>query len=687
MADDEGRGTVLDLPLVRLFAPPEARPPDDLTTNPEPADGSGYPTLAPGPAAVPPDHLSLPDAIVPGDDETPIGTLLTRASGPGESRSRTAMSTAMVIAAATAVVCLRGCASAVEWMHARAEHHQAVRSRATGSTGTGGTGGGGSGRGTGRVPSSLDYGRRSTGHHGHSPSGGRAGGRGGGTLGLGTGPGGRAAGRAGAGQHGASHNTGPGGRHRPGGTPARLGADSGSARRDRRHRDPEKTGGAKGSSKSTSGSPLHGGGRAPGGARSPHSSALAGRDGSRDGKSGGKRPKHHRNGVHGASGQEGGGRAGTWSALGRRLTPTGRAQARTGRATARTEALAARGRLRDARRADRDERRWTRGGRAQARDHRAQTLEADTASRQRLREARRAAKEDRSETRRQRMQRLRERWDRLRHRGHDHDQAAPDEPGPDMNYGPWSHEWADYADRRRERGRRKRPTGPEYGEPGDGLRPPPGWTVDYTVTVTREPTTPDSGQESGPAGVTTGARGLPRVPEQASGPRPGTSSPNHQHGEHDQEQGEEGHPDVSTPPVRLAKSRPMPATTQYADSDLTIGDVIDADADMAEEILAGAEHAKIVAVKCEALSERLEALHAKVQELKVPGVLNGMVARLMEKADGVKTSAEAVAQTLPRASEAIAAAGANAERRHRPLADKTRDMGHVAPAERDYHKE
>jgi uncharacterized coiled-coil DUF342 family protein len=129
------------------------------------------------------------------------------------------------------------------------------------------------------------------------------------------------------------------------------------------------------------------------------------------------------------------------------------------------------------------------------------------------------------------------------------------------------------------------------------------------------------------------------------------------------------------------------ATTQYTDSELTIHDVIDADADMAEEILAGADRARDVAEKCGEMTNRLEALYSKIQELKVPGVLAGMVVLLMEKADEVRDRANAVATTLPRASEAIGQAGMNAEARHRPLADAVKDAGHTAPAERDYHKE
>jgi hypothetical protein len=127
--------------------------------------------------------------------------------------------------------------------------------------------------------------------------------------------------------------------------------------------------------------------------------------------------------------------------------------------------------------------------------------------------------------------------------------------------------------------------------------------------------------------------------------------------------------------------------TQYADSDLTIFDVIEADADMAEEITQGAEDARQAAEGCEVLRTRLEALHSKIVDLKVPGVLEGLVLRLLEKAETVKARAQAVAEKIPAASEAIAQAGSNAARRHRPLADAVRDAGHTAPAERDYHND
>lgn len=128
-------------------------------------------------------------------------------------------------------------------------------------------------------------------------------------------------------------------------------------------------------------------------------------------------------------------------------------------------------------------------------------------------------------------------------------------------------------------------------------------------------------------------------------------------------------------------------STQYRDAELTIHDVIEAAADMAEEITDGVVEAQRSAAGCDALLERLEALHAKIVDLRVPGVLEGMVVGLMEQTAVVKARAEAIAENLPRAAEAIATAGSNAEARHKPLADAVRDAGHTRPAERDYHEE
>ncbi|MFF8505898.1 hypothetical protein ACF07L_35395 [Streptomyces anulatus] len=194
--------------------------------------------------------------------------------------------------------------------------------------------------------------------------------------------------------------------------------------------------------------------------------------------------------------------------------------------------------------------------------------------------------------------------------------------------------------------------------PGGGFGPPPGWGYAQGATVTVEQVggegwTARRKENRRAAGVPAGA-----IPTSRTG---GTG--------------------VTVPVPTRAPS------TQYADSDLTIYDVIDSDADMAEEIMAGVDEANAAAEGCEKMMTKLEALHQKIVDLKVPGVLEGWVMILAEKAVSVKAKAEALAEKLPAASEAIATAGENAERRHKPLADVTRDHGHAAPAERDYHVE
>ncbi|MGY0466853.1 hypothetical protein ACW14Y_42340 [Kitasatospora sp. cg17-2] len=216
------------------------------------------------------------------------------------------------------------------------------------------------------------------------------------------------------------------------------------------------------------------------------------------------------------------------------------------------------------------------------------------------------------------------------------------------------------------------PTGRTAGAGTDGFGPPPGWVHSPDIKVRRyDRPDPD---RAAPA-IGRGRAALPRAPHRSPHTRPGTTRPN---------------PMPPAPPVGgRPVTIPVPRTgsgTQYAgDSDLTIHDVIEADADMAEEILQGADDAREAAEGCEKLLGRLEALHAKVLDLKVPGVLEAMVASLVEKAEEVKAKADAVAEKIPAAAEAIAVAGTNAARRDQQVADTTRDLGHAAPAERDYH--
>ncbi|WP_331757640.1 hypothetical protein OG209_40830 (plasmid) [Streptomyces sp. NBC_01383] len=214
---------------------------------------------------------------------------------------------------------------------------------------------------------------------------------------------------------------------------------------------------------------------------------------------------------------------------------------------------------------------------------------------------------------------------------------------------------------------------PPGGMPGmDGMRPPPAYTEpEFKVWLERDDPPPP---EPTPAEAIT--RGAPALPMGTSEEAPAASST-------------PPGPAAPVVPQRGARfvSAPVKADTQYRDAELTVYDVIDADADMAEEITAGVDEALAAADGCERLVTKLEALHAKVVELKVPGVLEGFVIRLIEKTGEVKAKADAIAAALPRASEAISTAGSNTEAIHRHPADVTKDMGHTRPAERDYNME
>ncbi len=230
--------------------------------------------------------------------------------------------------------------------------------------------------------------------------------------------------------------------------------------------------------------------------------------------------------------------------------------------------------------------------------------------------------------------------------------------------------------RRTSKARKARDSGAQQSGPGTagagtgGFGPPPGWVHTDGLKVRRADRPDPDADIAGAIGR--GPAALPRAPYSTPHARPGTTRPT------------PPTPPAGGPPVTVPAPRP-PSGTQYADSDLTIGDVIEADADMAEEILQGADDARLAAEGCEKLLGRLEALHARVIDLKVPGVLESMLAALIEKTEEVKAKAEAVAETIPAAAEAIAQAGHNAERRDKPVADVVRDQGHSAPAERQYH--
>ncbi|GCD99738.1 hypothetical protein [Embleya hyalina] len=149
---------------------------------------------------------------------------------------------------------------------------------------------------------------------------------------------------------------------------------------------------------------------------------------------------------------------------------------------------------------------------------------------------------------------------------------------------------------------------------------------------------------------------------------------------------------ITAGPVTKGTRMPAPAHRRAAlapagaDTDLTIYDLIDADRDTASEILDRVDEARKVAAWAAALQDRLDQLKANVAQLKIPGSLSGNVVRLLEQAESLKSAADDLVAALPRASEAIATAAANASARHRNPADRARDLGHRAPAEAVYHK-
>ncbi|MFF4417461.1 hypothetical protein ACFYY8_33470 [Streptosporangium sp. NPDC001559] len=215
------------------------------------------------------------------------------------------------------------------------------------------------------------------------------------------------------------------------------------------------------------------------------------------------------------------------------------------------------------------------------------------------------------------------------------------------------------------------PPPPPPPPPGPGgMRPPPGAAPQET-TWTAEQIFPDPPPPRTPEAVT----GAPPTGRLALGPPVNVADDP----EPPQPAQQEG-PPVST----LARTAPYSSGGQV---DLTVYDVIEADADMEAEITDGVATALGAADGCERLRTRLETLRAKVIDLKVPGSLESDVLGLMELVDTIRIAAQSIASTLPTAAEAISVAGANAAARHKGLADVTRDMGHARPAERPYHDE
>jgi hypothetical protein len=223
----------------------------------------------------------------------------------------------------------------------------------------------------------------------------------------------------------------------------------------------------------------------------------------------------------------------------------------------------------------------------------------------------------------------------------------------------------------------------EPRESGEWLRPPPG--MDSTPTVTVERTDRKPPEAKTPAAIAPARPGLPAgtAPEPLTPPAPASRNTR---------SSTTTGPAAGRVPAPRKEARPMsgaPAVrdTQFTDSDLTVYDVIESDEDMSEQILLGAVHARHVAERCQRLQSALEEMRAELIAKSVPGVFVGWCTRLIERAGVVETKADAVADGLPRASEAIAHAGQLAAEHDKPVADVVRDMGHTAPADASYHKE
>ncbi|MEQ4725050.1 hypothetical protein [Nonomuraea sp. B19D2] len=252
----------------------------------------------------------------------------------------------------------------------------------------------------------------------------------------------------------------------------------------------------------------------------------------------------------------------------------------------------------------------------------------------------------------------------------------------------------------------KRPTPPPPPPRGaEWMRPPPGADRSPRITVERVDTQPRPRRRSALAPVAgapaAGRPALALAAAASSTTTPTTAttsdeSPTVQAAASQATGGQMNRPAI---PARAVPA-PRPAAVAAAvaampthgvqyddDAELTIRDVIEAAEDAAEEITEGVDAARATAIGAERMAGRLDALHAEIVELKVPGWLAAIWVRLVDKALHVKACAEGLAEALPAASEAIATAAGNAAARHVIVADTTRDYGHIRPAEREYHDE
>ncbi|WP_333746283.1 hypothetical protein [Streptomyces sp. IBSBF 2950] len=643
---DDGRGAdVITLPMLNL-SPPGGAPDDGVPPPPEAGD------LAP-----PPDFF-LP-FLTPGDDEDPSTAdpdgvapdMVASASSGTGTPARATASMAMVTMAAIAVAALRGTWSMANYLKARREHHDAVADKAREAADKQKVSNAAK---AAKVQSGPEFGRGATGKGGGGRSGGSGSGAGGGS---------------GRGAFGQQQKPSP------------------------------KSGGRGSSANGSAGA----GGRGTAGTGPKGSKNGAAGGGSRPGAgSSGKGSKGAAGGGTGSSGPGSG--SGKGSPSGAKRSPGTLGKLATGRQQRKNdEAKAGRQAAADERKADLADRAAARKeAAAEAADRRKRRAEKRKAKREREKAGGTGPKETgkgkpdekvdltkkpkagdgteakKDDTEKVDLTKKPKAGDGTKDDTEKVDLTKKPKPGgskktpkPPRKKKPHTGRrkpkskgstTGPRTGRRRKKGRTTSDPGSMPGGDGEWLRPPPGWDVTYTVEDIRA-----ERRRRQPAGsITTGRRELPAG---SSGQVTPTRSV----------------PKESPIVMGTAVAVGEVGDTQFVDAELTVYDLIESDEEMGEQILQGVDHMNLVAAKCEGLKSGLENLYAMCIEKKVPGVLVKWCIRLMERAGSVQDKAEALRDSLPRASEAILAARDTAIEADKLRADRVKEAGHVAPAEREYH--
>ncbi|MEU6175841.1 hypothetical protein ABZ832_28530 [Streptantibioticus parmotrematis] len=638
MADDDRDADVLTLPRFNLSPSGAVADDDDVPGLPEP------------PSTAPPPDFSLP-FHVPEDEEdgsahdpdNAAGEMVNDAVSGTGTPARATSSMAMVTMAAIAVAAMRGTWSMASYLKARREHHDAVADKAREASDKQKVANAGKGA-RNRVQSGPEFGRSAA----------RGGGRG---TGGGSGSGSRGGGHGAFGQKGGTRGSTGNSSTRGGRGAVPKGSGSGNGSVGGR-RGPNRPGSSGSNSTGT-------------GSRRSKGSA---------GSSGGSRP------ASGSGRGAGGGsskRPGTLGqmALNRQKRKNDEAKAsRQAAADQRKADLADRAAARKRAEKDADAHRKRKAEKRKAKLDREKAGGSGKAPKDGKTRAGKENSEKVDLTKKPKAD------DTGGKKNDDGDTStAPKRPADGTAKRPRKPRWKKPSWKRRRRrwkpgrgfpgGKRRRTSrtsrsGPSEGvggmPGGDGewLKPPPGWDVAYSVTIEREPMR-DKPYKRCPAGVGTGHKGLPAGQGEVSPTRT--------------------EPKESPIVMGTAAAVGEIGDTQFVDADLTVYDLIDSDEEMSEQILAGVDHMRLVASKCEGLKSGLENLYATCVAKKVPGVLVKWCIRLMERAGSVQDKAEALAVSLPRASEAILTARDTAIEADKHRADAVKDAGHVAPAEREYH--